>query len=1058
MHRNMFSNEGNMAYCKAVFLCVVMFMADTVCSAQSGDWENPAVFRINKEMPHSTLMSYGLVKAAMKNDRASSEYYKSLNGQWKFKWSKDPQSRPVDFYQDSFDVSGWDTIDVPSNWQVAGYGTPLYSNDTYPFKKDPPYVMGPPPEDYTNFKARNPVGSYRRIFTVPSNWQGREIFITFDGVDSAFYLWINGRQVGYSQDSRTPAEFNITNYLKDGENTVSAEVYRYSDGSYLEDQDFWRLSGIFRDVYLYATPKVHIRDFFAKPGLDENYQNGTLTVEVEVANLGAEVCNAPDIMGELLDSDNQQAAQLSSVHTSPIPPGKTAHYTLTAEIANPDKWSAETPNLYTLVIQLVDGQTAESLEVISDKIGFRSVEIKDGVLQVNGQYVYIKGVNRHEHDPDTGHYVTRESMIRDITLMKQNNINTVRTSHYPNAPMWYDLCDEYGLYLIDEANIESHGMGYGKESLAKQAQWKDAHLDRIMNMVERDKNHPSVILWSLGNEAGDGPNFEAAGAWIKQRDSSRPVQYERAGSRSHTDIICPMYTPIPQIIDYANSHKDRPLILCEYSHAMGNSCGNLADYWVAIRQYRQLQGGCIWDWVDQGLRKVDPETGKEFWAYGGDFGDKPNDRNFCINGLVQPDRQPNPHLYEVKKVYQGIHVKAVDLDKGLFEIQNEYNFLNPADFVKAAWIVTENGKVAQEGTLSDIDITPGSVKEIRIPFDASSFDKTAEYLLKIEFSLARKTAWASKGHLLAWDQFELQKADPLVLSSNSDLKLDVLEDTKAVKVSGEDFTAIFSKTEGALTSYTLKGKQMLTAALIPNFWRVPTDNDGGGYAGGNKMPIRLGIWKDAGQKRKTDSIEVDKMGKNVVIVTVNATLNANDSKLITTYHVYGDGKIHVKNALLPGEGLPNIPRIGMQMKMPNRYATMKWYGRGSHESYWDRKTGAAVGTYKEKVTEPDHVYVRPQENGNRTDVRWMTLTDKLGRGIKITGMPLLSVSAWPYSMEDLAGAWHPYEIPERDFITLNIDYKQMGVGGDNSWGAKTHPEYTLPAKEYEYEFVIEPMN
>jgi beta-galactosidase len=1039
------------------FMCLAMAVTCELPAESNPDWENPAVFRINKETPHSTLMPFESVRQSLKDEIADSKYYKSLNGRWAFKWSPDPQNRPVDFYQDSFDVSGWDTIDVPSNWQMAGYGTPLYSNITYPFKKDPPHVMGIPPEDYTNFKARNPVGSYRRTFKIPFSWQDREIFINFDGVDSAFYLWVNGQKVGYSQDSRTPAEFNITKYLKNGDNTVSVEVYRYSDGSYLEDQDFWRLSGIFRDVYLFSTPQLHIRDFFAKPTLDENYQNATLTVDVEVANFATESSSAPVIDAVLLDCSGQQVAQLPVVQTYPIIPGKTAQYTLTTEVANPKQWSAETPNLYTLVIQLIDASSGKPLEVISDKFGFRTVEIKDGVLQVNGKYVLLKGVNRHEHDPDTGHTVTRESMIRDIILMKQNNINTVRTSHYPNAPLWYDLCDEYGLYLINEANVESHGMGYGDESLAKQPAWKDAHLDRIMNMVERDKNHPSVILWSLGNEAGDGPNFEEASAWIKQRDPSRPVHYERAERRSHVDIVSWMYTRIPEIIDYAKNHTVRPLILCEYSHAMGNSCGNLADYWVAIRQYRQLQGGCIWDWVDQGLRKVDPETGQRFWAYGGNYGDHPNDKNFCCNGLVQPDRKPNPHLYEVKKVYQGIHVKTVDLDKGLFEIQNEYNFLNLDGFVKAAWYVTENGVIVQQGTVDDINIQPGSFKVINIPYDSSTLDKTAEYLLKIEFVLAHKTLWAPKGYLLAWDQFELQQADPIVLSNDSNLELDVLEDEQALKVSGKDFKVVFSKKEGVLTSYEIKGFPILVEPLIPNFWRAPTDNDGGVNCGGSKMPQRLGIWKDAGPKRKTDSIKSDKIGNNQVIVTIDITLNAKDSKLMTVYHIYADGKIQVKNTLIPDKDLPNIPRIGMQMKIPNRYANMKWYGRGPHESYWDRKTGAAVGIYKEKVTEPDHVYIRPQENGNKTDVRWMTLTDKRGTGIKVFGMPLLSVSVWPYSMDDLSAAWHPYEIPGRDFITVNIDYKQMGVGGDDSWGARTHPEYTLPAKQYQYEFVIEPL-
>lgn len=1042
---------------KVLLVGLTMSFAAVAFAEQSPDWENPAVFRINKEPAHCTLMPYDTVKQALKVEASDSPNYQSLNGKWSFKWSKDPKSRPVNFYQDSFDVSGWDTIEVPSNWQLKGHGTPLYTNIIYPFKKDAPKVTSTPPENYTNFEARNPVGSYKRTFLIPTDWKGREVFINFDGVDSAFYLWINGEKVGYSQDSRTAAEFNITQYLKKGENTLAAEVYRYCDGSYLEDQDFWRLSGIFRDVYLFSTPKIHIRDFFAKPQLDENYQDAVLTVEVEVENYDSKKVDQPKVTAELYNSAGKRIAELVCSKTTTIDQDGRMEYVLSADIQKPDKWSAETPHLYTLVITLKDKDSGKVLETVSDKIGFRTVEIKDGVLLVNGKYIYIKGVNRHEHHPDTGHTISRESMIQDIKLMKQFNINTVRTSHYPNAPLWYDLCDEYGLYVIDEANIESHGMLSSRaKSLARNPEWLDAHLDRTMNMVERDKNHPSVILWSLGNEAGDGPNFVATSNWIKQRDPSRPVHYEGASTRSHTDIVSPMYWKIPKIVEYAEKYNDRPLILCEYSHAMGNSCGNIADYWIAIKEHKQLQGGSIWDWVDQGLRKTDPKTGKEFWAYGGDFGDAPNDRNFCCNGLVQPDRKPNPHLFEVKKVYQSIDVKEINISKGLVEIQNQYNFLNLDGFVKATWQVTENGNVVQKGKIKDIDISPESAKQVTIPFRTKSFKEGAEYLLIIEFALDNHTSWAPKGHRLAWDQFELQQAVVTNETTASDTHLTVSEDNDVIKITGDNFSIAFSKSQGVLNSYRIKGREMLIAPLIPNFWRVPTDNDGNEHARGSQMPKRLGIWKDAGQKRVTDQITYKKIDSNKVKVTVTSTLNAKDSKLTTQYYILGDGTIQVKNILVPDKDLPNIPRIGMQMKMPNKYANMKWYGRGPHESYWDRKVGASVGIYSEKVTEPAHAYIHPQENSNKTDVRWMTLTDNTGFGIKVIGKPLLSVSAWPYSMEDLGKAWHPYDIPDRDFITVNIDYKQMGVGGDDSWRARTHPEYTLPAKTYSYSFTIMP--
>lgn len=1042
---------------------VVVFFGFNVALGEPGrDWENEKVFRVNKEAAHCSLMPFESFKEALKGDRDSSRYFKLLNGAWKFNWSPDPDSRPADFYKADFDVSGWDDIKVPSNWQIEGFGVPLYVNIKYPFKVNPPLVMDEPPADFTNFKDRNPVGSYRRTFTVDESWKGREIFINFDGVDSAFYLWVNGEKVGYSQDSRTPAEFNITKYLVDAENTVAVEVYRYSDGSYLEDQDFWRLSGIFRDVYLYSAPEIHIRDFFVRTDLDGEYENATLKVSADIVNYGDAEVFMPGVKAVLYDSKGKQVATIKRVKDDirKIEAGKTVTVEFESVIKNPLKWSAETPNLYKLVLSYRNRALISSLqEAVSCNVGFREVEIKDGVLLVNGKYVYMKGVNRHEHDPDTGHYVTRESMIKDIMLMKQGNVNAVRTCHYPDVPMWYDLCDEYGIYLIDEANIESHGMGYGKDSLAKKPSWGPAHMDRTMNMVQRDKNHPSVIIWSMGNEAGDGVNFEANSAWIKEFDPSRPVHYERAGQAKHVDIVSPMYARIPQIIKYAETKGIyRPMILCEYAHAMGNSLGNIADYWIAFEKHRALQGGFIWDWVDQGLRKVDEKSGKEFWAYGGDYGDKPNNGNFCINGIVQPDRKPNPHYYEMKKVYQDIKVEAIDGPVGghkKFRIHNKYDFINLKGFVNLKWYLTtchqgRSVKTTHEGTISDLDIAPGSSMDVELPYYKHYSVEPHEMILTIQFDLAKDQPWAGAGHVVAWDQFEI-KSLPAVIGKRAGGPLKSGEIDGMIVISGKDFAATFDKKMGALVSYKVSGTEMISGPLVPNFWRVPTDNDGG-----NKMPNRLGVWKNAGKKVSVDSVRVLKRSDNRIAIVVNSRPAAKDSKLAVEYEVHGDGRIHVDCRFMAGKGLPNIPRIGMQFAMPKVFDNIKWYGRGPHESYWDRKTGAAVGLYLEKVSEPVHEYVRPQENGNKTDVRWMTLTDETGKGLKFTGMPLLSVSAWPYSMEDLETAKHPFELPQRDYITVNIDYKQMGVGGDNSWGAKTHKEYTLPAKDYEYRFVIEP--
>ena len=1030
----------------------------TFVNGQTNDWENEAVFRVNKEAAHSTIIPFENFSKAASGKGQESKYYQLLNGKWKFNWSADPMSRPADFYRIDYDVSGWDDIAVPSNWQLQGYGVPLYVNITYPFKKDPPRVMGEPSEDYTNYAHRNPVGSYRHNFKVPKNWNGKEVFIVFDGVNSAFYLWVNGEKVGYSQDSRTPAEFNITRYLKKAGNVLAVEVYRNSDGSYLEDQDFWRLSGIFRDVYMVARPKVYFRDYFARVSLDDKYKHGTLQVEFEFANNSDARQMPPSVEMTLINSQGRKVFSSTVSHANkPIKAGDVINWqSKSYTIKDVKKWTAETPNLYKLILVVKDAR-GKVMEATACNVGFRKVEILDGTLRVNGKYIYVKGVNRHEHDPDTGHYVSRESMIADIKLMKQNNINTVRTCHYPDCPEWYDLCDEYGLYLIDEANIESHGMGYGKGSLAKQPQWGPAHLDRTVNMVERDKNHPSVIIWSMGNEAGDGINFEANSAWIKKRDPSRPVQYEGAQLGKHSDIYCPMYSPINKIVDYATK-KDtyRPLILCEYAHAMGNSVGNFQDYWDAIESHKYLQGGCIWDWMDQGLRKIDEKTGKEFWAYGGDYGDKPNDINFCCNGLVQPDRKPNPHLNEVKKVYQNIKIRAVDAGKGLFAVENKYAFRNIKDFVKLNWEIAADGKVIQTGSVKELSAAPGQTEQVKLDIDTSKFDDKSEYLIKIEFALSNNTLWAEKDYVIAWDQFVLKEgaAYKPVAMQGKVVALKLTEDKDRLVVAGKKVSAAFSKADGLLYSLKIKGKEMLVSPLKPNFWRAPIDNDGASGRKGSRMTSRLGIWKDAAINAKLVSFDVDQSQPGIVVVKTVLGLAAKGSTFASKYTIFSDGRILVHNKMKAVKGLPSVPRIGMQAQIIDSLDNMQWYGRGPWENYWDRKTGAAIGIYEEKVSEPAHVYVKPQENGNKTDVRWVRFTNGWGSGLTVKGVAPLSVSAWPYSFDDLMKAGHPFDLPDRDFITVNIDYKQMGVGGDNSWGAKTHPEYTLPAGVYEYQFVI----
>jgi len=1009
------------------------------------DWEDPQIIGRNKEPAHCTLMPFNNKRAALKGDRGGSPFCRSLNGRWDFHWVNKPADRPVEFYRPDYDVSGWDKISVPSNWQLHGYGRPIYLNIPYPFPAKPPHI----PHDY------NPVGSYRREFTIPAEWKGRQIFLHFDGVESAFYLWVNGEKVGYSQGSRTPAEFNITGYLRPGTNILAVEVYRWSDGSYLEDQDFWRLSGIFRDVYLFSTADLHIRDFRIRTELDEQYRNAVLKVTTRIKNYSKQPRGNYAVELDLFNNEGVPISSkpLISFKMGDIAAGKEGLFNSNTDIINPKKWSAELPNLYRALLTLKEEQ-GEIVEVVSCDVGFREVEIKNGQLTVNGKAIMVRGVNRHEHDPDTGHYVSVESMIQDIRLMKQSNINTVRTCHYANDPKWYNLCNRYGLYLIDEANIESHGLGYKpKKTLGNKPEWKKAHLDRTIRMVERDKNHPSVIIWSLGNEAGDGVNFKATSDWIHQHDPTRPVHYERAQERPHTDIVCPMYHSIGKIVKYARSNPYRPLILCEYAHAMGNSVGNLQDYWDAIEAYPHLQGGCIWDWVDQGLRKRTPD-GREFWAYGGDYGDKPNDGNFCCNGLVQPDRKPNPSLYEVKKVYQRIKVAPVDPIAGRVSVRNKYEFRN-LDFVDVLWELTENGKIIQKGKLARLSLPAGKKREITVPFQKPPLKSGSQYHLKVSFALAEDELWADRGHVVAWDQFELPFDVPTAPKANiavmGGLKLEYTP--QAVIVSGGDFVITVGKDSGAIESFIFRGRELIASALAPNFWRAPIDNDEG-----NKMPKRLSVWRKAGSDRKVNSVAAERLSKKVVRIDVKATLPAaSDSAYRSTYTIYGSGDVIVESSIEPEGKLPNLPRFGMQMAMPGEFDQVRWYGRGPHESHWDRKTGAAVGLYSSSVEEQIHVYVRPQENGNKTDVRWLALTNKDGTGLLAVGMPLLSVSAWPFTMWDLERADHIHELPRRDTITVNLDYKQMGVGGDNSWGARTHPEYTLPARPYSYRFRLSPI-
>ena len=1042
----------------AVLILCFCLLAISTAPSQTGpeDWENPAVVHAGTEAPRVTFVPYPDPASALRLGPKESPRYLSLNGPWRFHWSPMPADRPLDFWKPSADVSGWKETPVPSNWTSQGYDIPIYVNSSYEFARNPkpPFV----PHDH------NPVGSYRRTFTVPADWAGMNVYLHFGAVKSFFYVWVNGEKLGFSKDSKTPAEWNITKHLKPGENVLAAEVYRWSDGSYLECQDFWRLAGIERDVYLYAAPKIRIRDYVVKAGLDAGYRNGRLEVTVELAGDALAGPRPASVSMTLLDASGKKAMGANRPAASANGP---AVVRFEATLSNVARWSAETPSLYRLVLELKDPD-GKTLEAVTSRIGFRTSEVKNGQLLVNGAAVLLKGVNRHEHDPYSAHVISEDSMRRDIELMKQSNINAVRTCHYPDDPRWYELCDEYGLYLVDEANIESHGMGYGPKSLAKDPAWGPAHLDRVIRMAERDKNHPSVIIWSLGNEAGDGVNFEEAYAWLKKRDPSRPVQYERAEFKAHTDIFCPMYDSIESMVKYASVKQTRPLIQCEYAHSMGNSTGNLQDYWDAIESHDQLQGAFIWDWVDQGFAAKNGK-GESYWTFGGDYGpaDVPSDQNFCCNGLVAPDRTPHPALFEVKKVYQYVKFVASDLAAGRIELRNRYDFIG-LDRFDLTWDLTADGQVVASGTVAKPAVAPHGSMVVQIPLPRSAPAPEKEAFLNVSLRAREASPGIPKGHVVAAEQlpFPARGAAPeaaedglirMKVLKSLDLPLTLENGSRFVRVTGLGITVRFDRLTGDLDSFVCGGHELIASGIEPNFWRAPTDNDFG-----NQMPRRLAVWRQASRYRDLLTIEGRETGHGRVTVTVVYGLAGGQATQTLKYMVKSDGEIAIRSALAlkPGAKLPEIPRVGVKMALPGGFDKVQWYGRGPFENYWDRKTAAFVGLYEMTAAEPVP-YVSPQEYGNRTDTRWVAIRDAEGRGLLISGDPVLEFSAHPFWPEDLTqesrGSKHPPDIQRRDLVCLTLDHAQMGVGGDDSWGARVHPQYTLPAKDYSFTLTFRPL-
>ncbi|MES2660117.1 MAG: glycoside hydrolase family 2 TIM barrel-domain containing protein [Verrucomicrobiota bacterium] len=1226
--------------------------------AQPPDWENQAVFRINKESPRATSMPFPTKEEASSKGRLESPWCQMLNGKWKFNHVGNPSAKPNGFEIPSFDDSAWKEIPVPSNWQMQGYGIPVYTNITYPFAKNPPAVMGEPPQHFTNFPVenRNQVGSYRHKFTVPENWKGRQTFIVFGGVDSAFYLWINGKKVGYSEDSRTPAEFDITPYLQDGENLLAAEVYQYSDGSYLEDQDMFRMSGIFRDVYLWSADTLDIRDFWIKAGLADDYKTGTLGFTARIANHGSAETTATATL--TLKSPDGNAIVAPPV-TVKIPVNQSAEGEVKLD-AIPDvrSWSAEVPNLYTYGITLTDSSGKE-IAHHTGKTGFRRSEIKNGQLLHNGQPILIKGVNRHDHNPTTGHYVTRENIRADLLQMKRANINTVRTSHYPNGPALVELCDELGFYVIDEANIESHGMGYNEQSLAKDPSWFEAHLDRIRNLVERDKNHPCVLMWSMGNEAGDGENFVKASAWIRQRDPSRPVHYEQAAHEKHADLFSPMYATIPDCEKYCRSEEkkpldqQRPLIQCEYNHAMGNSSGNLSDYWELIRKERLLQGGSIWDWKDQGLlhqkhkstdledrsgngnklrllgslatdeglyggsvavEKTDkldltgsltlvaearlnnpgwsqggqpliskgdtsyslkiseggeleffiyssgqwhnvsaklpgdaasrfhtyagvydgatltlfidgksvaskpctapvsknnfelafgidteetarrlngsirraavypkalgaeqlagntvepkeavvsldfakdaekPKT-QRFLAYGGDFNDRPTDISFCCNGIVTANLTPSPQFEEVKKTYQEIHTTPVDITTPTIRIRirNEFFFrsINP---VNASWKLMEDGIAVAEGKLSLPDIAPQQSAEVVVATNYTP-KPNSEYFFRVRYDQIEANAWHPAGMPIAWDELPLPwgKRTPSAPTS-SDTPASFTENESSITLKAKDVTVSIDKKSGYITSIKAKEQEWLRSPMKLNFWRPTTNNDEGA-----KLNHKLKVWQYAGAKATAGKTTAVQEG-NDVVVTTELGIPANQSSAVIRYRFSGNGQLGIDTDFRPGKGLPTIPRIGYQFEISSQTPLWKWYGNGPHENYTDRRSGSWTTIHEGPIPGLFHRYIDPQESGNRTGIRWATLSSPAGGSnlrIDATGGGLLEMGCYPCAATDITLAMHSSEIPPRDFYTVNLDHLQSGLGGTDSWGALALPKYQIPSdKSYQWSFLL----
>ncbi|MGC6429451.1 MAG: glycoside hydrolase family 2 TIM barrel-domain containing protein [Jejuia sp.] len=1066
-------------------LTALFFIATSF--SQQNDWENPNVNQINRLPARATFYNFDSKIQAVSGDRDQSSLYKSLNGDWQFKWVAKPAEASNNFQNNDFDASKWDNIDVPSNWEMRGYGTPIYTNSTYPFFNDYPNIN----------HHDNPVGHYIKSFNLDDNWTDKDVILHFGGVSSAFYVWVNGKFVGYSEDSRLPSEFDITKHLVQGENKVAVKVYRWADGSYLEAQDHWRMSGIEREVYLQANPKVRLSDFTIRTEFDDNYKNALLQIRPELivnikdkyiakigefgdTNLKTTVDNW-ELIAELIDTNgntvgNAVTTKFKKILGERYPQRDNVPFGLIeTEVESPKKWSSDAPNLYTLVLTVKDDKGVE-VQHTSTKVGFRELKIdKRGRFLVNGNPVKMIGVNRHDHDHINGKTVTREDMLEDVLLLKQFNFNAVRTSHYPNDPYFYDLCDAYGIYVMDEANLETHGT---RGLLSNVPEWSNTYLERAVRMVERDKNHPSIVFWSLGNESGTGPNHAAMAGWIKDFDPTRYIHYEGAQGdptlpgykkkffrhdsgnptdKPWVDMLSRMY-PQPEeyqhLIDSTDPIDNRPVLMCEYAHSMGNSTGNMKTYWDVIYKNDRALGGYIWDWIDQGVLKKD-ENGVEFLAYGGDFGDVPNDGTFCINGVIASDRTPKPATYECKKVNQPVVISSEDAKSGTFKILNRHHAVDLSQY-DVSWNITQNGKIIQKGSLGSFDTKPFASSPFNINFKAPKLKAGNVYYLNIEGKLNKNTLWANAGYVVFEEQFKLDfdVPEPSILKSNKALV--VTQNGNTIHIKNKSLNLTIDKKSGYISSYTSKGIQLLKSPLKLNFWRAETENDEA-YRKAMKLQNELD-WMHAGDQFKAEDISINSEEKGKVIVSVKGKIAQPKTAVTLTYTILGNGAIRVDYNASIDINAPNAPRIGMTFDIAKNFGNLSYLGKGPHPNYSDRNYGSHIGLYSGKPEDINYLYVYPEEYGNRTQTEWFKLTNSSKKGITIKGAQPLSFSVHSYSTDNLQNANHTNELKERETYTVNVDLSQQGVGGDDTWSkrAQAHEAYRNAPGAYAYSFYLIP--